>query len=97
MTRSSRSDTSDFRSCHLARGTPFCPEVHQNRNTRGLDNLVKQLCIDLDWLIDRRQGLMAGAASSGMCQVRSGNSVLAATALACANEGHRTPRSLYQL
>jgi hypothetical protein len=78
----------NFRSRHAAGATPGSPEINQYWNASILDDFVEQYAIHFHWLINGRQGGLAGAATAGIGQMRRRNTVLASTGLTRSNYGH---------
>ncbi len=79
----------DLRSCRPARPAPIRPEVDQDGDAGVSHNLVEQDCIHRKRLIERWKGILARAATSGICKVIGGKAVFLTTAVAGSNRGHR--------
>ena len=93
MTRHVRSSASDLWRRHAARPTPCSPEIYEYRNSRVIDDFIKQGRIGFERLIDWRQGGFTSSAAPCVCEMRRGNSILLATSLANSNGRHKHLRS----
>jgi hypothetical protein len=63
---------------HATWSAPRCPKVHENRNARFADDVVKGRCIHRQRFCQWRQGSFAGAATSGVSQMPGRYTVLRA-------------------
>jgi hypothetical protein len=73
----------------VAGPAPIGPEVNQDGNAGGLDNLVEQGGVDLQRLVYWRQRSLARAASAGVGEVVCAYSVLLAAVLTGSDRWHR--------
>jgi hypothetical protein len=78
----------DLGGCGATRATPVGPEVDKNGNTRGADDLVEELGVNLQGLIERRYGRFACATSASVGEMISSEAVFLATVLAGSYRGH---------
>src|SRR5688572_701245 len=77
---------------HPARPAPRCPEVDQDGNPRGRNDLIEGRRVCVDGLRNRREYRPTGAAASLVCQVFRRNSILSSTASTLPNHDNRIAR-----
>src|SRR5580704_2999045 len=79
----------DVGRCHVTRTAPVGPEVDQDGNASGLDDLIEQGSIDLQRLIHRWQRSLACSAAACVGEMICANAVLLAAVLTGSYCWHR--------
>jgi hypothetical protein len=78
----------DLWSGGAARAAPVSPKVYEDGNSRALDNLVEECCINLNRFVEWRQRGFARAATAGVRQVGSCNPIFLAASFARSYHRH---------
>jgi hypothetical protein len=78
-----------LRSRRPARPAPRSPEIHEHGNARILNDFIEETGIGFEWLIQRRQRTLAGAAAAGVGELRRRHTVASSTYSAGSDYGHR--------
>jgi hypothetical protein len=78
----------DLRSGGSAGTAPVGPEVDEDRDSGALDDLVEDGGVDLEWLVKGWEGILAGAATSGVGEMVGGETIFLAAGLAGSDRRH---------